>query len=151
LDNIGSISCMNTLLISLSNMHHHFDKAYYSHIKLNIISFLVIVTMQTKHPWDLFNTIVPIVLFALVPLYDYWNNGLPEFNKEAVKKALTILVIAISMFVKGLDDENDYLRFYHSLWHVAIAISSYYIWQFQDDKVCDYTTEVRMMKNIIFE
>jgi predicted membrane channel-forming protein YqfA (hemolysin III family) len=150
LDNIGSISCMNALLIGLTSSGKPFDSAYSTHIKLNFISMLITITMQTKHPWDLFNTIVPIVLFVFVVVYDYYRNGLPTINQNALKKGLSVLVIAVSMFIKGLDDENDYLRIYHSLWHVFIAISSHYIWQFQDKKVVDYTEEVGLLRNNIF-
>jgi hypothetical protein len=146
LDNIGSIGCMISLLVSLTNVGLPFEQAYKNQIKLNFISILITLVMQIKHPWDLFNTIVPIVIFAFIMLYDQYTNGFPVFNREALKKGLTFLVIAFSMFVKGLDDENDYLRIYHSLWHVLIAISSYYIWQFQDNKIIEYTDEVVLMR-----
>ena len=35
------------------------------------------------------------------------------------------------MFVRGLDDLNDYIRIYHTLWHLFIGIAFYYLWQIQ--------------------
>lgn len=39
------------------------------------------------------------------------------------------MVIAFLFFYKGLDDHNDYLRFYHGLWHLFVGIFSFYVWQ----------------------
>ena len=52
-------------------------------------------------------------------------------------------MIAIAMFVKGLDDGNDYLRIYHSLWHVSIGVSSFYLYQLQENKVIHYYNIMR--------
>ena len=35
------------------------------------------------------------------------------------------------MFIRGLDDLNDYIRIYHTLWHIFIGIAFYYLWQIQ--------------------
>jgi predicted membrane channel-forming protein YqfA (hemolysin III family) len=134
LDNIGSINCFNSLLMSLMKS----GKTHDEHIYLNMTSLFLVITMQAKNPWDLFNTIFPLILFTLILFYDFVKRCVPQYNKEAMKKGCTILIIAISMFVKGLDDANDYLRIYHSLWHISIGWASFYLWQLQENKVYDY-------------
>jgi predicted membrane channel-forming protein YqfA (hemolysin III family) len=87
---------------------------------------------QKRGPWDLTNTIMPIVIFILIAIANCVRNGLPKFNFDAMSYGGFYLVGAIAMFIKGLDDLNDYLRMYHSLWHVLIGLSTYYLWQLQD-------------------
>ncbi len=125
LDNIGSICCFNSLFISMMNCHH--NQRVQSN--LNLFSILFVTFMQAENPWDLFNTIFPILMFGAILIFDYIKNGMPKFNKKMIIKGLSILVIAVSMFVKGLDEHSDYLRIAHSLWHVTIAISTFYLWQ----------------------
>ena len=59
------------------------------------------------------------------------------------------LVGAIAMFVKGLDDGNDYLRIYHSLWHVLIGVSTFYLWQLQDKKTISMRSLFKKEKFLI--
>ena len=42
------------------------------------------------------------------------------------------MVISLIFFYKGLDDLNDYLRIWHSLWHVFIGLTSFHLLQIQD-------------------
>ena len=55
--------------------------------------------------------------------------GLPKYNKDALKYGSCFFIIAIICFIKGTDDENDYLRIFHGLWHCFISISFFYIFQ----------------------
>lgn len=128
LDNIASICGMNALLISLLNCHYDYNKQ----LRLNLLSLLLVLVMQTSHPWELFNTITPVAAFGILLIYDYWTHGVPKCNRSALYKGVTILVLAFAMFVRGLDDANDYLRIAHSLWHVLIGFSSFYLWQIQE-------------------
>lgn len=128
LDNIGSICCINSLLISLMNSYGDSNKQ----LRLNLFSLCFVLVMQAENPWDLFNTIFPIIVFGLIVLYDYYRNGIPKYNTHSIRKGASILIVAIAMFVKGLDDQNDYLRIAHSLWHVTIGINMFYLWQIQE-------------------
>jgi predicted membrane channel-forming protein YqfA (hemolysin III family) len=41
---------------------------------------------------------------------------------------LAFMAIALFFFVRGLDDDNDYLRFNHGLWHLFVGISFYFLY-----------------------
>lgn len=124
LDNIGSIACINTLLISFMNVSEK------DSLKLNLISLMITLIMQQDDPWELMNTIIPILIFVGILIYKlYKHSSRRSMNKLIMAKGFSVLILALSMFVIGLDDANDYLRIYHSLWHVFIAISTFYLWQ----------------------
>jgi hypothetical protein len=130
LDNIGSICCINSLLISLMNTYKDKD----SQTKLNYFSLFFVMILQAADPWELFNTVFPIIIYTVIVLFDFVKNGIPNYNNSVVKKGVAILMVAIAMFVKGLDEHSDYLRIYHSLWHITIGFSTFYLWQIQEKK-----------------
>ena len=142
LDNIGSICCLNSLIINLMKD----GKSHHEQLKLNLSSLFLVITMQTKDPWDLYNTVFPLIVFTVVLFYDFYKRGVPKYNKEAIKKGCSI---AISMFIKGLNDGDDYLRIAHSLWHITIGWSTFYLWQLQEEEIEDYLTNYKLFLNII--
>jgi hypothetical protein len=135
LDNVGSICCINSLLISL--MNSHLD--HKSQLKYNLGSLVLVMIMQGANPWDLFNTIFPIIIFGILLCYDYFKNGFPEYNFKIMWKGLGILMVALSMFIKGLDEHSDYMRIAHSFWHLTIGMSTFYLWQVQTKKFYNFS------------
>lgn len=142
LDNIGAICCMNSLIISLTKYSE--NKAEQN--KLNYISLFLALIFQKKDPWDLSNTIIPIAIISMMTLYQMFKLGLPKYYFNPLSQGLVLLVLALAMFIKGLDDLNDYLRIYHSLWHVLIGLSTYYLWQIQKHTIFPMS---RMISDII--
>lgn len=127
LDNIGAICCMNALIISITPFC--FDLSVQR--KMNYFSLFMALIFQKRGPWDLFNTIAPIIVIGLICIYQIIKYGKPQYYREGLVQGFIIFIPALAMFVKGLDDGNDYLRIYHSLWHVLIGLSTYYLWQIQ--------------------
>ena len=64
-------------------------------------------------------TIIPIVTAAIFCII--WYFVFPERRVQFYKKrfiaGMIFLAIAILFFVRGLDDDNDWLRLNHTLWH----------------------------------
>ena len=55
------------------------------------------------------------------------------------------------MFIRGLDDLNDYIRIYHTLWHIFIGTAFYYLWQAQYKNYVTYTEIYKyFLKDILF-
>lgn len=134
LDQFGSMMCFNSLLISLTSMSKNERR-----LKLNCISLFVTITFLIENPWKFRSTVIPHGLFVLIVLYDWIRNGIPAFNSRILVKGSVGLVLSLSMFVKGLDDHSDYLRIYHSLWHVLIGVSSFYLSQIQEKKFISFS------------
>ena len=55
------------------------------------------------------------------------------------------------MFVKGLDEHSDYLRIAHSLWHILIGISTFYLWQLQEKKFVSFKEHFKNPHVIVLE
>ena len=64
------------------------------------------------------------------------------------KKGFAILFLTVLCFIKGLDEFNDYLRFYHGLWHVGNGLSSMYTWQQHSEQSEEY--DFTMVYDICF-
>ena len=137
LDNIGAICSLNTLILVLSS---YFPKIETQN-KLNYFSTFIVLIWQQRGPWYIQNTLYPIFIFFIIVAYDIFKNGFPKFNKNAMKYGGINMFFAIIMYIKGLDDANDYLRIYHALWHVFIGLSSFYLYQLQE-KECLYLNNV---------
>jgi len=124
-DNIGSITAMNTILVYFMGL-----KSYEAELKYNIISLFLIITFQIDEPWDLNNTIFPILIFVVILLYHVFFIGIEyKINKEMLQRGLLLFSIAVFFFYFGLDEHTDYLRIVHSWWHIFIAWSTFYLRQ----------------------
>lgn len=74
---------------------------------------------QEAGPWRLSHTVVPIAVFA-APLL-VWRPRLGGAGRAWTLAMIGSLAVAVLAFAKGLDDERDYLRMWHGLWHVAAS------------------------------
>jgi len=130
LDNVGSITSFTLLMIYLMDISHYPKlRAFFE-----LTQFGITLLIQERDPWNLNNTLVPILFWTVVcflkHITTYFIYGdSPNYNWRNFKIGLGIMLIAVVFFAKGLDDRNDYLRLYHSLWHFFVTISSYWLWQ----------------------
>ena len=134
LDNITAIYCMNNLLLTFTKFG--FDINYIE--KVNYISTFIILVFQKRGPWELINAIIPVSICIIYVLYNFIKYGVPNYNKNTLTKGLIFFGIAMIMFVRGLDDLNDYIRMYHSLWHIFVGIAFYYLFQIQAKDYCSF-------------
>ena len=128
LDNIGAICSLNSLILVLTHYHNDIPRQNI----LNYLSLFMTLIFQQRGPWDLINTFLPIIIYGVFAVYDCIKHGMPKYNYQTLWYGGFFLIGAIAMFIRGLDDLNDYLRMYHSLWHVLIGISTFYLWQIQE-------------------
>jgi len=100
-----------------------------------MILFSISIFCQEVGPWKIEFTIIPIIIPATA-LFIQWVFGsfaptVPSAAENQGKKrtstyvafASICLIPAIYCFVKGLDDENDWIRIHHSLWHVFLNLT----------------------------
>lgn len=95
---------------------------------LTYLTLIVAILAQEKDPWNLRYTVGPIVGFFLlgVAVNLIKRKGLPKYNGWAVKRGTFYLCIGLFFFSRGLDEEADYLRINHGLWHAFLGIASWY-------------------------
>ena len=96
------------------------------------IYFMAIVILQEGYPWELWATIVPIIVSfiecILVGIFCIRKTKKRSVNKEYLKKGLLYLFVAIFSFYKGLDEYADYLRFWHGMWHLSVSASFFHLY-----------------------
>ena len=147
LDNIGAIYCLNNLMLSFTKSGLNIEEIE----RKNYISTLFILIIQKRGPWDLTNTIIPIALCALYVIYDLMKYGIPKYYNPQMIKGAIFFGIGLIMFIRGLDDLNDYIRIYHTLWHIFIGIAFYYLWQIQYKNFVSYSEIYKYaLKEILF-
>ncbi len=148
LDNIGSICCFTSLLVYFMNGNKQRSK------KLNYFSLFLVLVIQAENPWDLLNTVLPIVLYIFILICDFIINGVPKYNFKTLSWGVGVLLIAISMFIKGLDEHSDYMRIAHSFWHVTIGVSTFYLRQAKEKhflKLRDLTVQTNLSNYINYK
>jgi predicted membrane channel-forming protein YqfA (hemolysin III family) len=94
------------------------------------------LTCQERAPWNVIFTVVPIVvpavlatirMYLFVPI-EYRSR----FNSQDILRASLLMACGIFFFILGLDDDNDYLRIKHGLWHAFVGASFYYFFKSKD-------------------
>ena len=135
LDNIGAIYSFSQMTIPLTKFNY--DIEYIT--KKNYIIFFIILLFQQRGPWELINTLMPLIIDFSLAFFQIIIFGLPNFNKKILIKASVYMLISLIFFYKGLDDLNDYLRIWHSLWHVFIGLTSFHLLQIQDKTFISFT------------
>lgn len=96
--------------------------------ELNYLALMVAVLAQEKDPWNISYTVWPIVAFFIIGILVNLvkRKGLPKYNWRAANRGTLFLLIGLVFFVFGLDEETDYLRINHGLWHAFLGVSSWY-------------------------
>lgn len=130
LDNVGAITGFTLLMIYLMDISHYPNlRAFFE-----LSQFGITLIIQERAPWNLENTLVPILFWAFACLikhtFCYFMYGTkPNYHWGNLRIGISTLLFASIFFALGLDDENDYLRLYHSAWHLFVTIGSYWLWQ----------------------
>ena len=91
---------------------------------------LVLLTLlcQEIGPWQLEFTLVPIAAAALVGAHHLWRSpqlraALRRDKDGNIRPALALALAGVAGFVKGLDEDNDYLRAAHGAWHLLTGLA----------------------------
>jgi len=122
IDNIGAICCLTVMISKIYNFKSNYEyRSFYYFILGSAI------ILQEKGPWKLEHTIFPILLGIVIGIITLIKRGIPKYNKEALIKSILTMAVAFYFFFKGLDDANDYLRIYHSIWHFLGSFGCIYM------------------------
>ena len=154
LDNIGSIMALVMVMVGgMDNLDKDEEGNYISprvaKADLHILysALLLTITMQTKHPWDLQNTIIPILASVVVGLGKILLVRGPRVDMRYVKLGLPYFIAAFYCFAKGLDEHSDYLRIHHGCWHLFSSIGIFYLWQSVDKMKPDRRVHISNFEN----
>lgn len=79
------------------------------------LGLVIIVFAQVLDPWNIAFTFGPLGLMFAISAVKVWLTGMPKLHGPQVKAGVALMLVAGIGFVKGLDDENDYLRLWHGM------------------------------------
>lgn len=134
LDNVGAIGGFGLLATHLADIPMEWRLPWeYAHLGAALI-------LQEKAPWDLWSCYTPIFISLgitiIIHLYRYSTNTLKrDWDWRPFMHGIGFMAVAVFFFVRGLDDEHDYLRWQHSMWHVFLAAAYYHIVQVIPDRM----------------
>ena len=134
LDNIGAIYSFSQMTLPLTKKNKDLN---YKNTK-NYIFFFFLLFIQQRGPWELINTILPLILDFSYAFFLMIKYGKPNYNKSTLHQACFFMLISLFFFYKGLDDLNDYLRIWHAIWHFFVGITSFYFMQIQEEKFISF-------------
>ncbi|EKF39376.1 hypothetical protein MOQ_000398 [Trypanosoma cruzi marinkellei] len=93
-------------------------------------TLLASIIIEEKDPWNVAYTVVPISLFACIPVVVFlYTRQLPIIEYRYFIIATIFMGLAVPFFIAGLNDTEDPCRIYHGMWHLFGGISSYFMWR----------------------
>ena len=106
--------CFCNLIFSQANFK---SKTEASEIFLSF--FLLTIILQNYSPWEIQYSLIPIILSFLVSLtMTIKNGGFPRKNWRLFGIGITIIGFGVWVFSKSTNENEDYLRLYHHIWHL---------------------------------
>ena len=143
LDNVGAVTSFTLLMIYLM------DISRYPRLRafFELFQFGITLLIQERAPWNLENTLVPILFWTVICVLKHIGcyliyGSTPNYQWRNFKIGGTILLFGSIFFGLGLDDDNDYLRIYHAAWHLCATVSSYWMWKIVKTENVQSTTGI---------
>jgi hypothetical protein len=98
---------------------------------LTYSGLILTLVMQTRDPWDITNTFVPILVYILIFIFRVTARA-PRLNAQMFRRGALLMGLAFVFFVCGLNRSFDFLRIWHGLWHMTASVSLFYLMQCVD-------------------
>lgn len=121
LDNVFGILIAQSLFLYFADFHSAEVNELFRWLCLVVTLFF-----QEKGPWLEINMILPIVFAAHLMIVKFlYDRRVPNVNQNLLW-GFVLSVIGVYFFYKGLDNEHDWLRLSHGLWHSFIGAATYF-------------------------
>eukprot|EP01127_Copromyxa_protea_P000679 TRINITY_DN10583_c0_g1_i1.p1 TRINITY_DN10583_c0_g1~~TRINITY_DN10583_c0_g1_i1.p1 ORF type:complete len:208 (-),score=13.48 TRINITY_DN10583_c0_g1_i1:33-623(-) len=119
IDNICAILTFQVLAVDYARIK-------YSNVREGVRWALLMICLwcQEKGPWDVVYTIIPIVFSFIVMLFNWFFvlKTIPPVGPR-FWMGTSFGLVALFFFYQGLDDDNDWIRLNHGLWHFFAGCS----------------------------
>jgi len=115
-------------------------KNWHRRDQLQWMSLVVALVCQEANPWNVLFTIFPIcfpiVIVGIYSVYFQFTATTQKevlfvaeepYNKKALIAACSLGLLSFCFFYLGLDEDRDWLRINHSLWHLLIGLASFFL------------------------
>jgi predicted membrane channel-forming protein YqfA (hemolysin III family) len=125
LDNVGILVLFGCVGAYLSDFASQSTTAC-----VRYVCMFIVLLAQERAPWDVTYTFVPLVAFMLMPAVKHaYCRQVPRYDMSKLKRGGAWLAFGLIFFVLGLDDAHDPGRLFHGMWHVAVGMAGWHIWQ----------------------
>lgn len=122
LDNVFAILMAQSMFLFFADF-----KAATTNDAVRWLCLTICLFFQELAPWNLLCTVIPILFAAAIMLSKYvFTQQLPTFDKLNLFLGSFSCLIGIIFFHRGLDDDNDWLRINHSIWHAMAGMATYF-------------------------
>lgn len=122
LDNVYAILSVQSMFLFFADF-----KAATTNDTVRWFCLSVCLFFQQLAPWNLLCTVLPILLAVFIMLSKFiFTQQLPSFDRMNLVLGMLCCLIGIVFFQFGLDEDNDYLRLNHSMWHAMAGIATYF-------------------------
>ena len=112
------LDTISAILVIFSYIARMLELDFVKRCYINFISLLYIIYVQYYDPWNIHNTISPIIVALSILVYKIIFYT-PKVNIMLLILLIIFLVLAAYTFKKGLADEDfKGLRIWHSIWHI---------------------------------
>jgi hypothetical protein len=130
LDNVFAIASLQLLCLYMADLPLRRG----AREALNWLAFFVTLVFQERGPWLLSHTLLPLLPCVALALVRVAHGA--RLSRRTFGWGVLCLLPAVYCFYRGLDDERDYLRMWHGMWHVAInaAASCFAVSRWQEDR-----------------
>lgn len=122
LDNVYAILSVQSMFLFFADF-----KAATTNDMVRWLCLTVCLFFQQLSPWNLLCTVLPILLAVFIMLSKFiFTQQLPSFDRMNLIFGMLASLIGIIFFQRGLDEDHDYLRLNHSMWHAMAGIATYF-------------------------
>jgi predicted membrane channel-forming protein YqfA (hemolysin III family) len=122
LDNIYAILSVQSMFLYFADF-----KAATTNDAVRWLCLSLCLFFQELAPWNLLCTVLPILVAAFIMLSKYiFTQQLPAFDRMNLVLGSLACIIGIIFFQRGLNEDIDYLRFNHAIWHAMAGIATYF-------------------------
>eukprot|EP00771_Trimastix_marina_P000577 gnl/Trimastix_PCT/1596.p1 GENE.gnl/Trimastix_PCT/1596~~gnl/Trimastix_PCT/1596.p1 ORF type:complete len:222 (+),score=2.62 gnl/Trimastix_PCT/1596:58-723(+) len=138
LDNVGAILSWGSLCLHMCQLYHR--RNLLDTFRWCFLFFTL--WCQERGPWEIQFTLIPILcMFALflIRLMFFSRDNMAWCHYQLIWGAIFLVPTCIC-FARGLDDDHDWIRLWHGLWHFFASLCMYFfISSVPVDHVCQYT------------
>ena len=122
LDNIYAILNVQSMFLFFADF-----KATTTNDTVRWLCLTICLFFQELSPWNLLCTVIPILIAAFIMLTKYiFTQQLPNCDRANLIMGSIVCLIGIVFFQRGLDEDSDYLRLNHSVWHAMAGLATYF-------------------------
>lgn len=122
LDNVYAILNVQSMFLFFADF-----KATTTNDAVRWFCLAICLFFQELSPWNLLCTVIPILVSIFIMLSKFvFTQQLPTMDRWNLVCGTLCCLLGVIFFQRGLNEDNDFLRLNHSVWHAMAGIATYF-------------------------